>query len=392
MFVGSNVDCTDFPDNISWAKKGDNIKILGIYFNSELEASDIEQNWKVRLKNMEHNIIKLHKKNSSLYGKVLLCKSYLLSQVSFILQTLSLPNHVLDNIDSLLFKFVWQKSFSQKKAREKIKRSVLCKPLIEGGLDMVRCRDQQKVFHLKWMHRIVSDNDSLYKLSELADMFFSPVGGVNYILSSSLISDKYKLTFDFSRFWQDILKTWISYHTKETERTHRDTEILKEPLFNNLHINHKGKTIFYSNWVKADIKYMNDLFRGGKIIPFEDIRNKIPTYPGLVIDYVAIIKSIPKDWIYILKDSKLNLDTPSLQISINNLNTSLKELSISNKKLRHAIVSISASEICGRNFWKNKFMLTYMVSMEWLIKLHVNRGFGFSILKSYITYTRVTSC
>ena len=261
MFVGSNVDCTDFPDNISWAKKGDNIKILGIYFNSELEASDIEQNWKVRLKNMEHNIIKLHKKNSSLYGKVLLCKSYLLSQVSFILQTLSLPNHVLDNIDSLLFKFVWQKSFSQKKAREKIKRSVLCKPLIEGGLDMVRCRDQQKVFHLKWMHRIVSDNDSLYKLSELADMFFSPVGGVNYILSSSLISDKFKLTFDFSRFWQDILKTWISYHTKETERTHRDTEILKEPLFNNLHINHKGKAIFYSNWVKADIKFMNDLFR-----------------------------------------------------------------------------------------------------------------------------------
>ena len=35
---------------------------------------------------------------------------------------------------------------------------------------MIRCRDQQKVFLLKWMLKFISDNDYLYKLSDLAEV------------------------------------------------------------------------------------------------------------------------------------------------------------------------------------------------------------------------------
>ena len=96
--------------------RGENIRILGIFLNSEIEASSIDLNWKARIQNIEKIIVKLHKQNSSLYGKILLCKAYFLSQVSFILQTLSLPNDVLDQIDTLFFKFILQKSFPHKKS------------------------------------------------------------------------------------------------------------------------------------------------------------------------------------------------------------------------------------------------------------------------------------
>ena len=354
MWLGNKVGCTNYPDKISWAKKGNNIKILGIFFNSEIEASNIELNWNSRIQSIENNIIKLHKKNSSLYGKVLLCKTYLLSQVSFILQTLSLPDDVLDRIDSLFFKFLWQKSFSHKKAREKIKRSVLCKPLLEGGLDMIKSRDQQKVFQLKWIHKIISDNDSLYKLSHLSEVIFSPVGGIDYTLSFSCISEHFLKSFNLSRFWQDVTKSGVYYQSRKIKTVNTARDILKEPIFNNKSIHLKGKPIFYPNWVKAKIIYMNDLFEKGNPLSFDYIKNKIPPYPGLLIDYVALIKEIPKDWINLLRNSLVNNETPSHLIAISNLDTSLQDLSISNKKLRHSIVSMSNTVICGRNFWKNK--------------------------------------
>ena len=355
MWLGGSIERTDFPENVSWAKRGENIRILGIFFNSEIEASNIDLNWKARIQNIEKIIVKLHKQNSSLYGKILLCKTYLLSQVSFILQTLSLPNDVLNKIDTLFFKFIWQKSFSNKKAREKIKRSVLCKPYIEGGLDMIRCRDQQKVFLLKWMQKIISNNDSLYKSSDLADVFFSPVGGINYILSFSSISEKMKESFNFSRFWQDIMTTWVYFQTKNNDYLIMDINISKEPLFNNKSINLNDKPIFYVNWVKADILYMGDLFKNGDFLSFEYIKNKIPPYPGLLIDYIALIKAIPTDWIKSLRNSSISQEMSSQQYHINfNKNNALKVLSISNKKLRQAVVDITSTDICGRNFWKNK--------------------------------------
>ena len=72
------------------------------------------------------------------------------------------------------------------------------------------------------------------------------------------------------------------------------------------------------------------------------------------------MKAIPKALLSMLNKYMLKIDTSSLQISMNYLNISLTELSISNKKLRHATltVGITASEICGRNFWNKLDIFT----------------------------------
>ena len=66
MWLGGSIERTDFPENVSWAKRGENIRILGIFFNSEIEASNIDLNWKARIQNIEKIIVKLHKQKQKL--------------------------------------------------------------------------------------------------------------------------------------------------------------------------------------------------------------------------------------------------------------------------------------------------------------------------------------
>ena len=61
-----------------------------------------------------------------------MAKSLLMSKFSYVLQSLSLPENALTTIDRILFKFIWQRKSSDKKAFEKIKRNVLCRDIQEG--------------------------------------------------------------------------------------------------------------------------------------------------------------------------------------------------------------------------------------------------------------------
>ena len=60
-------------------------------------------------------------RNRSLYGKILLTKTLLLSQLSYALQMLALPWHVLSHVNSIIHTFLWKKKYNNKRAYEKLK-------------------------------------------------------------------------------------------------------------------------------------------------------------------------------------------------------------------------------------------------------------------------------
>ena len=103
MWIGTEKYSTSRPGNISWVIPGDNLKILGIYFNSQKEASDIESNWKERIEEIKNLMRRWQKHEPSLYGKITICKTFLLSKISYIIQSLSIPEKVLTEIDSIFF-------------------------------------------------------------------------------------------------------------------------------------------------------------------------------------------------------------------------------------------------------------------------------------------------
>ena len=65
-------------------------------------------------------------KPTSLYGKILLTKTMLLSLFSYVLQGLALHQHVLSQVNSMIYTLLREKNTTTKGPKNKIKRSAVC--------------------------------------------------------------------------------------------------------------------------------------------------------------------------------------------------------------------------------------------------------------------------
>ena len=108
MGLGPNKGIADQNVGITWKKRGENMRILGVFFNSGMEASRIKQNWEPKIEEIKKTIMTWSRRNHTLLGKCVIAKTFLLSKVAYILQSLSLPEEVLNEIDTILFRFLWK--------------------------------------------------------------------------------------------------------------------------------------------------------------------------------------------------------------------------------------------------------------------------------------------
>ena len=87
-------------------------------------------------------------------GKVHIIKTFLLSQLIYVMQCLILPLEILKSINTIIFKFLWKKKFCNRRAFEKVRRDVLCSDFEDGGLKMIDVIDMQTSFVIKWFRTI----------------------------------------------------------------------------------------------------------------------------------------------------------------------------------------------------------------------------------------------
>ena len=93
MSIGKDIS-GDSVD-IRWIKKDDYLKILGVYFNSTERISNIDKNWNEKLEAIIRLIKSWEKINLSIIRKIHIIKTFLLSQLTYIMQSLVLPDDVL---------------------------------------------------------------------------------------------------------------------------------------------------------------------------------------------------------------------------------------------------------------------------------------------------------
>ena len=73
-----------------------------------------------------------------------------ISQFVYIIQV---PDPVLTQVNRILFRFLWRKKDSNRKAFEKVKRTGVCGALENGGLNMIDLKQMQAAFLLQWVGR-----------------------------------------------------------------------------------------------------------------------------------------------------------------------------------------------------------------------------------------------
>ena len=129
----------------------DKIKILGVVFENGKRAIDIDENWTGRIEKLTRIIQLWSKRDLSIMGKIVEVKSFLVSQLIYIMQSTGLPEKVFIDVNRLFYKFIWQKRFSKRKAFEKVKMVIAEGNLEDGGLKMVNVVHLQKAFYLQWV-------------------------------------------------------------------------------------------------------------------------------------------------------------------------------------------------------------------------------------------------
>ena len=314
----------------------DSMKILGIYFKSHVEASMVEENWKEKIEKMEKVIKRWQNRNLSLIGKIIVAKTFLLSIWTYTLQALSLPEKVLSTIDSMIFRFLWQKKHSNKRAFEKVKRAVLCLPKDEGGLDMISCRDQQAVLLIKWLNKSK-------RQYEIADLFFKRYGGIERFIECNPKNDDINIEFIPSSFWCDVAKQWQYIRKKIINFS--DYNIMEQTLFHNELITFKNRTLNLLRWQRSGLHYVRDVVTNGQLLSLEEIKVKTGDYASIVFDYHAVKTALANARCQYNDSDQTN----NLRDSLINL------LEMSNKNLRGELNHQKNIQICGASFWQRKY-------------------------------------
>jgi hypothetical protein len=317
------------------------IKILGINFSANSEASLIDENWKKILDSILCCIKQWERRNPSLLGKVTIIKTLLLSQLSHILQVLALPTKVLNTINTIIYRFLWKKKYNNKRAFEKIKRGVLSLDIPDGGLKMINIENQQNTFLIKWASRLVKNPDAGWAV--LAKSLLLPFRNLDCAFNASCKPNEIQHINDIkSEFWKRVVQaTTLLEKPKEPVNT--------QPLWNNCNIQFKNKPLFFITWSKVGINFLQDVCNQNGLLTFEQIQQKVGTSGKLILEFNAIRNAIPADWIDAVKEDPTRINPPT-EIHTDSGNVS----SLPNKTIRQMLDIRQNQEICATHFWKRK--------------------------------------
>ena len=167
MWMASNRYKNEQLCEIIWTET---FTILGIYFNNVTPASENDKNWTNKIEKNNKTISQWYKRNLSIMAKICITKTLLISQIVYILKSLAIPDLILTKINTIIFRFIWKKKYTNTKAFEKVKRKTLCKPIKKGGLNMINVKDMHNSFMLTWATKLIQVKEEKWKCIPLDEL------------------------------------------------------------------------------------------------------------------------------------------------------------------------------------------------------------------------------
>ena len=258
-------------------------RTLGVWFTTDMAAS-IDLNFGTRLRNMEQILYTWTSRSLSWKGKIVILKSLVIPQVTHLLSNTYVPNDVLDKIDRMLFKFLWQNGPSR------VKRKTIINNLESGGLKMPDIYAFHTAQKCLWIKRLLDDNKKNWKA--LANEL---IGIDLNLLDHKLSENDYKVTAK-TKFYQQVLDCWFQVKSRSPIT---DTEISNEYLLFNKFIRIADKCLDLSfvngNDLLKKIQLKDIIDLHGNLLPVEEICKKFPLKFSMM-KYQSPIHAIPKTW------------------------------------------------------------------------------------------------
>ena len=368
MWTGSNHNNEDKPYEIKWTKS---LKILGVYFENETPASYNEKNWINRIEKINKIISQWYKRNLSLMAKICITKTLLISQLVFILQSLAIPDDILTKINTIIFRFIWKKKYTNTKAFEKVKRKTICKTTEQGGLNMINIKDMQNSFLLTWVTKLKHEKPEKWKIIPTDE--FSNLGANLACFNANVNSKQFKgINLVRNDFWKAVLKSWLDNLKELNEHISNNTEFKSQILWNNTHLVHRNNTLFFKDWIEAGITKISDMEINGNIETLDNIYRKVGYKPSRIFEYGAIITAITN-----YRNKQIN--------NTQNETTRDPQIPTNPQQFRKLLVDKDKTEPKAVGLWQRRLNLK-IDSDTWLIAKNCSRETRLRLLHFKILY------
>ena len=133
------------------------IKINGILFLQDSQRRTIRNVEKV-ITAMEKHLLNWSTRHLSLIGRILIIKTFAMSQVIYLLQSMSLNDDQYKLIMKVIYKYLWNKNFTGARAPERLKRSIMLTPVSMGGFGLMDVKELGESLDLRAYGRLVKSN------------------------------------------------------------------------------------------------------------------------------------------------------------------------------------------------------------------------------------------
>ena len=157
-------------------------KINGLILQQD-EKRMKKENLQAAIERMQATFKKWTRRSLSTLGKILLVKTYGISQIIYLLQSLTVDDVDVKQINAVLYKFIWNRNYMAPKAPERLKREIVNKPIALGGLGMLNVTELDESLKLKALGRLFeSSHPFLVVIRNKINLneFFYPECSVTY--------------------------------------------------------------------------------------------------------------------------------------------------------------------------------------------------------------------
>ncbi len=276
------------------------VKCLGIYIGHNRKACE-KLNWEDKMIKMQNTLRKWGKRDLTLFGKTLIIKTLVMSQIIFSATNTVTPANISKQIDSLIFSFLWGK-------RDRIQRKVLYAPVELGGLNMIDVASQLDALKAAWFDRITAD-DSTSNWSIFGNKYINTLGGKAVCRSFSFSSlEQLPQLNNIPEFYRQVFLAFAKANTCSKATPENRAEALTMSLWgNDLLLTEQGRPnkkqcLLFPNWIHSGIMTPKDLKIDKGQIDTNYILNRIRCQQNILCELI-IMRRLLKPYLLLITDN-----------------------------------------------------------------------------------------
>ena len=281
---------------------GCQIKILGIFISNTRQIEDVNQNFEKCILRCVNIVKGWYFRNLTLLGRILLIKTFLLTQFTYLMSCSHLTEKQLERVNSLLFKVLWVKKFANFDENVRVVHKVSKEQIIQdyehGGLKMVDIRHIQAKMLLKRFLRFKTPENAIWK-TLMENNFFDITTLENAFTAVRKLNLGIK-----SKYYKELISTWVETVNLSNRNENQNLDAI---WLNDLFLCQK-RPLYFKEWIKIKIYSIGQFFdQNGAFWSYEHFLTLGLPNTALNKMHYLVLKSVLNKFKIISSDSQTEL-------------------------------------------------------------------------------------